>query len=287
MTILNELQGAGELEYLFSPLDNTRDFIIVVLAMIVFFIIVLRLLNHLPPVAKKWLTIICTFLAGLFFIFEYFWPTSELPDGSRGNWVTPMQEPVSNFVINVTIWMIFLGVISLCYVHGKRLFSRLPGWHNSLAFFLAFIGMTVVGLVSELGKADNGITGTMSVIYDSLYTGLLVNLDSAMFALLAFYIASASYRAFRVRTVEAALLMISALVIMLGLVSFGIAATSFIPVDSHFAIFRLEQLSTWLMQYINMPAQRAVTIGVMVGSLAMAMRLWLSLERGAFFSQEG
>ena len=246
------------------------------------------LLHQLPPVGKKWLTIVCTFLAGLFFIFEYFWPAHiKMEDGRMGNWVTPLQEPVSDYVTNIMIWMIFLGVISLTYVHGKRLLARRPGWHNSLAFFLAFIAMTVASFWSNMGKATIDSAVPSIVIYNSLYNGLLINLDSAMFALLAFYIASASYRAFRVRTVEAVLLMISALVIMLGLVSFGVALTSFIPADTPFAIFRLEQLSTWLMQYINMPAQRAVTIGVMVGSLAMAMRLWLSLERGAFFSQEG
>ena len=280
--ILNTIRGL-----FFSPIEETWPFITVVAASIILFVGVLWLLHQLPPVGKKWLTIVCTFLAGLFFVFEYFWPTHTLEDGSKGNWVTPMQEPVSNYVTDVVIWMIFLGVISLTYVHGKRLLVRQPGWHNSLAFFLAFIGMTVVSFGSKMGDIDSGLGGTMTVAYNSLYSGLLVNLDSAMFALLAFYIASASYRAFRVRTVEAVLLMISALVIMLGLVSFGVALTSFIPAGSHFAFFRLEQLSTWLMQYINMPAQRAVTIGVMVGSLAMAMRLWLSLERGAFFSQEG
>ncbi|HEY3342571.1 MAG TPA: hypothetical protein VGK81_11155, partial [Anaerolineae bacterium] len=115
---------------------------------------------------------------------------------------------------------------------------------------------------------------------------LLVNFDAAMFSLLAFYIASAAYRAFRVRTVEAALLMVSALIVMLGMVNFGVFLTHSIPLDSPYAFFRVERLSLWILNWINMPAQRAVTIGVAVGALAMAMRIWLSLERGTFFSQE-
>jgi len=107
-----------------------------------------------------------------------------------------------------------------------------------------------------------------------------------MFALLAFYIASAAYRAFRVRTVEAGLLMAAALIVMLGMVNFGVGLTSWIPLDSPWRFFRIEQLSQWTLSWINMPAYRAVIIGVAVGMLAMALRLWLSLERGTFFSQE-
>lgn len=269
---------------IFQATDTTPAFLLAIaIASVVFFGLVFIVHKFFPPQAKKWLTIICTFVAGLYFLLEYLWPVHDIGDGRMGNWITPSVEPVSDFVQYVVVWTIGLGIISLTLVHGRRLFQRLPGWHNSLAFFLAMIGIMVVGFWSEVGTS-----GPKSVqnTYSMLFSGLLINLDSAMFSLLAFYIASAAYRAFRVRTIEAALLMVSALVIMLGLVDIGVALTSWIPADSAWGYFRLERLSTWILGWINMPGQRAVTIGVAVGSLAMAMRLWLSLERGAFFSQE-
>ena len=54
-------------------------------------------------------------------------------------------------------------------------------------------------------------------IFDYIYTPL----SATMFALLAFFVASASYRAFRIRNFEATLLLISGIILMLGRVPIG------------------------------------------------------------------
>ena len=54
-------------------------------------------------------------------------------------------------------------------------------------------------------------------IFDYIYTPL----SATMFALLAFFVASASYRAFRIRNFEATLLLTSGIILMLGRVPVG------------------------------------------------------------------
>jgi hypothetical protein len=119
--------------------------------------------------------------------------------------------------------------------------------------------------------------------YDVLFNGMFNSLDSTMFAILAFFIVSAAYRAFRVRSAEATLMMLSAFIIMLGQVPLGIVLTQWIPHDSPWAIFRLERMARWILTGINAAAFRAIIFGILMGYLAMSLRVWLSLERGSYF----
>jgi hypothetical protein len=48
----------------------------------------------------------------------------------------------------------------------------------------------------------------------------------------------------------------------------------------------LEKLGEWVLRWLNTPAQRGILFGVAVGALAMSLRVWLSLERGTFFSEQ-
>jgi hypothetical protein len=268
----------------FGPLGDSdwgRFWLLAAVATLAF-VVFMAALHRLSPRAKKWLTIVLTFVAGLHFLLEYLLPLHDLPDGNRGNVLTPSIGPVSDFVMAMTIWTLLLGLISLGMVHGKRLFRRQEGWHNSLALFIAFFAMIIAGIWSNRGHAESNIAGQMSVVYSMLYEGIYVRLEAAMFALLAFYISSAAYRAFRIRSLEATLLMIAAVVVMLGFVSIGLQLTAGLPES-----WRMDKVALWILQSLNMPVQRAVTIGVSVGALAMALRIWLGLERGAFFSQEG
>ena len=88
-----------------------------------------------------------------------------------------------------------------------------------------------------------------------------------MFALLAFYVASAAYRAFRIRSLESALMMLAAILVMLGQIPFGLWISDDLP------LVRL-----WLLEVPNSAAFRAIAIGSGVAGLIMAFRMWLSLE---------
>ena len=99
--------------------------------------------------------------------------------------------------------------------------------------------------------------------------GFFVPLGSSMFALLAFYIASAAYRSFRVRSVEAVLMMSAAILVILGQIPQG---PLYISDD-------LPELRKWLLDNVSTPAFRAINFAAIIAGLAMAVRMWLSLER--------
>jgi hypothetical protein len=124
-----------------------------------------------------------------------------------------------------------------------------------------------------LRRTENERTLTQN-LYDFLYDGLFNQLGSAMFALLGVYIAAAAYRAFRVRTVESALMMAAAVVVMLGQISFGKELSDGLPAARQ-----------WLLEVPNSAAFRAIRLGAGIAGLMLAIRMWLSIESSSFPSR--
>ena len=95
-----------------------------------------------------------------------------------------------------------------------------------------------------------------------------------MFALLAFFVASASYRAFRARNREATILLVAAVLLMLGRVPIGDMLTGFLPEGW--------TMSAWadvIMNYLQLAGQRAIMIGIALGIVSNSLRLVLGIER--------
>jgi len=278
-----------------SPLQLYRNLAIAVVAS---FLLLASLHRFLGPRGRRWLIALVTFVGGLYLGLEYFlpvrkavlWPTAvPNPNPDRGaNLLTPGIEPIGIMLSVIGAFTVGLGIYSLCQVHGRNLGQRRPGWHNSLAFFLAMVAMLVFGFWAHyLPKAEEASAAMLAprAIYEILFSGLFVPLQAATFSLLAFYIASAAYRAFRIRTAEAGLMMAAAFIVMIGQVPVGAWLTSGLPTTGALAFFRLEALGEWVMTWLNAPAQRGIVFGVAIGGLAMSLRIWLSLERGTFFSE--
>jgi len=104
-------------------------------------------------------------------------------------------------------------------------------------------------------------------VYDVFYLGLFVSLGSAMFSLLGFYIASAAYRAFRITSVESALMIAAAILVMLGQIPFGLWISDDLP-----------GIRNFILSVPNTAAFRAIKIGSAIAGLVMAFRMWFSIE---------
>ncbi len=105
-------------------------------------------------------------------------------------------------------------------------------------------------------------------VFSWLYDHLFAPANSTMFALLAFFIASAAFRAFRARNSEAALLLGAAILVMIGSVPIGRAIWDGFP-----------DIKTWIIEYANTAGRRAIIIGAALGAIATSLRVILGLER--------
>ena len=129
---------------------------------------------------------------------------------------------------------------------------------------------------SEVAE-DNYLGKTFLKVTRLLEYGFFFPLGAAMFSLLAFYISVAAYRSFRIKSIEAMVMMIFAILVMLGQ----------IPQGPLYIWEGLPALRLWLMANISTPAVRAIEFGSIVAGLAMAVRMWLSLEKSPLAVDEG
>jgi len=267
-------------------------------------------LHLVPNQAKRYLIVGLTFLGGLFYFLEFFVPPNPATDEtSLLGWnLTQTATTVGNATQVIAGFTFLLGVFNLVRIHGNNIRRRRLGWPSSMAFFAAFAVMTVFAFAKDWQtwfgnpatvppKGPSWVplwvndfrpehAALPNDVYTLLFEGLLRSLDATMFSILAFYIVSAAYRAFRIRSVEAGILMVVALILMMGQVPLGMALTNWIPKTGLISTLRIEGFSQYVLQAINSPVQRAISFGLGLGALPMALRIWLSLERGTYFGGE-
>jgi hypothetical protein len=111
-------------------------------------------------------------------------------------------------------------------------------------------------------------------------------LQSTMFALLAFYVASAAFRAFRARNVESVLLLGTAFLILLGRTVLGTWLTAGLPQQGFWSFFTISNLTTWVMQVFTTAGTRAIMIGVALGIASTSLKVLLGIDR-SYLGQKG
>ncbi len=154
--------------------------------------------------------------------------------------------------------MLLMGAINLTRIHASNIRRRRNYWMASVVLLVALYGYIFLGIYET----------TQGEHFDWIYMNILEPINTSMFALIAFYIASAAYRAFRVRSAEAAVLLVSGIIVMLSNAPIGEAIWSQFPV-----------MGGWIMDIPNTAAMRAIGLGATLGGYATLIRVLLGLER--------
>ncbi len=211
---------------------------------------------------KRELPLFITAVIGLFMILSFFVPHQAVS--------VPADFLQASAVIVVAFGYV-LGGANVLRVNFDAISKRAPGWPYKAVLVLTVITTVVVGAID--GRGFQGETTRYTWLYNNLYSPMA----ATMFALLAFFIASAAFRAFRIRTFEAGLLAVAALIVMIGRVPVGAVLTSWIP--DALAFLRLENLQEWIMANPQNSAKRAILIGAALGVMSTGLRIILGIER--------
>jgi hypothetical protein len=208
----------------------------------------------LSATVRRYLPLVITFIAGVLAIGDYYFKVKSFND-----FITEWMK----FVNVAGAFAVIIGYVTLTRMHARRINQRREGWYNSMALLIGMYAFFLLGVFGSGGKF------TADPTYTYWFNNLYVPLDSTIFSMLAFYIASAAYRAFRVRTAEATVLLIAAIIVMLGRAPIGPAIwPTFGPITS------------WVMAVPNNAGMRGITIGIALGVMSMGLRVLLGRERG-------
>lgn len=104
-------------------------------------------------------------------------------------------------------------------------------------------------------------------------------LQATTFAMLAFYVASAAFRAFRAKNVESVLLLGTAFVILTGRTYLGTVLTGWLPETGLGSFFHIPNFSQWIMEVFNKAGSRAIMIGIALGIASTSLKVLLGIDR--------
>lgn len=186
--------------------------------------------------------------------------TSGPLPGVFKNHISPWMTLVSAFAVG-------LASVNLTRVHARNVARKREGWAYSIILLVTMFIYAGFRAYVEINPTNTVAAANYALIYNYI----LSPLSSGIWACLAFYVASASYRAFRARSLEATVLLLAAVVVMLGAAPIGAQIWSKFP-----------SVQQWLLNVPNMTGQRGIMIGAAIGSFVTSLRVLLGIERGHF-----
>ncbi|QUL98286.1 MAG: hypothetical protein IMF26_09700 [Candidatus Fermentithermobacillus carboniphilus] len=199
---------------------------------------------------KRELPIAVAFVVGVLMIVSFFFTSKPLSNAA---------EIVQDWGVIVSAFALGLASVNLIQIHAKKI-ARGKGldWLYSGSLIVSMIGMALLGIIK----------GPTHKTYQFWFDALFVPGQATVYAMTGFFIASAAYRAFRVRNVDAAILLVSAAILMLANVPIGERLWSQLPA-----------VGDWLMDVPNLAGQRGMLIGAGIGGIASGLRVLLGIER--------
>ncbi len=217
---------------------------------------------------KKTIPLIITFIGGTLMILQYFLPSLS----NIGTYATIYFNMLIGFAY-------ILGAFSLLKVNGEKILKQKPDWQYNLVLLLGLAATVITGLFGHLlwpSYAGHNPTEEGTAFF-WIFEYILTPLAATMFSLLVFFIASASYRAFKAKSTEATLLLGTALFVMLFRIPIGEALWSFCGLDQVITLNNM--LENIIMGGFNVAGQRAIQIAAGIGLVSISLKIILGIER--------
>ena len=196
------------------------------------------------------LNLVLAYMAGVITLLGFF---------SRGTFAD-ISGTLAQWVAVIIAFALLVGLANLIKVHIGRVLTRGEGWFYSLIVVASALVVLGLGLIRG-GPGDAYVAWTFRWIYQPL--------GAAVFSLLAFFLTTALFRSARVRTPEAIVLLVIALLVVIGQAPFSSAGELYLAVD----------IKDWLLSYPVLAGVRAILLGVAFGAIGLSLRVLMGFDR--------
>jgi len=161
------------------------------------------------------------------------------------------------FFIDVAIilgaFAVILGFFNVLGAHVQRVRHKQTAWPYSLILLLFTLFVLAVGMIPS-----------MSPLFRDVFNAVQYPLQAAVASLLIFFVASAAFRALRVRSFESFILVAVALIVLLGQIPLAAELTT---------------IKDWILSVPAMAGLRGLILGVALGTVITGLRVLIGLER--------
>ncbi len=207
------------------------------------------------------LATVVAIVVGLFVLADVFislWTGDARAEGGLKQTINEVSYFLVSWAAIITAFALFLGFANVVSVHWSRIRTQKPGTIYSVVLLLSLFGTLLMGLGG----------GPLSVNSQFIFDFILQPLEATFFALLALFMASAAFRAFRVRNLESFFFVLFALIVLLGQVPVSIYLWPEFPV-----------IKDWILSVPTLAGARGILLGVALGVIATGLRVLTGADR--------
>lgn len=198
---------------------------------------------------KRTVPVVISAVVGVLLLVDYFFNVPSLK---------PRATEIQDWGLIISAFALALASINLVRIHGERIVKKdRQSIHSAILLGALFV-------TAFSGIFGGTKSGTFTFIFDSMFTPLA----AVFYAMTAFHLASASYRAFRAKNLQAVALLVSGVLLMLGRAPIGEVIWSGFP-----------KIADWITNVVNLAGSRGILISTAVGTIGAGLRILAGIDR--------
>jgi hypothetical protein len=210
--------------------------------------------------AGRIISTVVAIVVGLFVLADLFvtqWGREILGVGDLKQTVNGVGFFLASWAAIVVAFALLLGFANVISVHWNRIRARQPGSIYSVVLLVSLVGTLIIGSGGPASR--NG---------QFVFHHILQPLEATFFALLAVFMATAAFRAFRVRNLETFFFVLFAVIVLLGQIPLSIYIWPELPV-----------IKDWIINVPTLAGVRGILLGVALGTIATGLRVLIGADR--------